>query len=114
MKILVINASARKNGFCDYISNNLCNTLETLSNKTEKFSNNQVIKNINRYFKNYSIITHTHYNYLGFFHHLNHHSVKNDGQDEQFKQEISRIAKIIVKQKIDYDLLRSSQNPYAV
>lgn len=215
MKILIINGSARKNGFCDYISNNLCSTLESLSTnlekinvkyynipakhiefchgcvqccakdnkycfidddiqsvyklmeeadsivyvspiyesfisgilknffdrtnhytsffklagknlnlilsgvqplygKTKEFSNNHVIKNINRYFKNYSVITHTHYNYLGFFHHLNHHSVKNDGQEEQFKQVISRIAKIIVKQKVDYDLVRNSQNPYAV
>lgn len=214
MNILIINGSARKNGFCDYISKNLFTALESLNNKeknnvkyynipakhiefckgcvkccanenkycfidddiqeayklmeeadsiiyvspiyessisgilknffdrtnhytsffklagkninlilsgvqplygkTKEFSNNHVVKNINRYFNNYSVITHTHYNYLGFFHHLNHHSIKNDGQEGQFRDEISKIANIIIKQKIDYDLIKNSQKPYSV
>ena len=215
MIILIINGSARKNGFCDHIAKSLCSTLESLNNdsnkitvkyfnvpaknigfclgcvqccanenkycfinddiqsvyklmeeadsivyispiyesfisgilknffdrtnhytsffklagkninmilsgaqplygKTKEFSNSHVIRNVNRYLSNYSIITHTQYNYLGFFRHLNHHTSKNEGQEKEFEQEILRIAKKIVKQKIDYNLIKNAQKPYSV
>lgn len=88
--------------------------VQPLYGETKEFSNIHVIKNINRYFMNYSIITHTRYNYLGFFNHLNHHSVKNENEEEQFQCQISKIAKRIVKQKIDHDMIKNSQKPYTV
>ena len=38
MNILIINASARKNGFCDYISRELSVELGTLNNNKEKIN----------------------------------------------------------------------------
>ena len=38
MNILIINASARKNGFCDYISKELSVELRALNNNKEKIN----------------------------------------------------------------------------
>lgn len=88
--------------------------VQPLHGKTKEFSNSHVVKNINSYFINYSIITHTCYNFLGFFQHLNHHSVKNEGMEEKEKKQINRIAKRIVKQRRDYNIVKKSNIPYSV
>ena len=69
---------------------------------------------INDYFENYSIITHTHFNYLGFFHHLNHHTEKNEGDEKLFRLDILRIAKEIASQKIDKEMIEKSKKNYSV
>ena len=88
--------------------------VQPLYGKTKEFQNIHVVKNINTYFKNYSIITHTKYNFLAFFHHKDHHSSKNEGMEEKFRKQIKLIATKIIKQKKDYKLINASQNPYKV
>lgn len=88
--------------------------VQPLDGETKEFSNSHVVKNINDYFENYSIITHTHFNYLGFFHHLNHHTEKNEGDEKLFRLEILRIAKEIASQKIDKEMIEKSKKNYSV
>ena len=88
--------------------------VQPLDGKTKEFSNSHVVKNINDYFNNYSIITHTYYNYLGFFHHFNHHTEENEGDEVQFHSEIDRMAKEIISQKLDYNLIEQAKKPYSV
>ena len=88
--------------------------VQPLHGKTKEFSNSHVVENINDYFNNYKIITHTQYHFLGFFNHLNHHTMKNEGEEEKFQKEIDEIAKIIINQKIDYEMIKQSQESYSV
>ena len=56
--------------------------VQPLKGETKEFSNKHVVKNINDYFKNYAIITHTHYNFLEFIQHKDHHTVELEDTPE--------------------------------
>ena len=88
--------------------------VQPLEGETKEFSNGHVVKNINEYFYNYSIITHTQYTFLKFFNHLDHHSYKNEGDDKEFKKDINNIVDRLLIQKIDYDMIENSKNSYSV
>lgn len=87
---------------------------QPLRGRTKEFSNLHVVNNINRYFEHYSIITHTHYTYLGFFHHLNHHSSMDEETEKINRKAIKDITNKVIKQKIDYKKVMSSKNAYKV
>lgn len=82
--------------------------------RTKEFSNRHVIKNINQYLKNYSIITHTVYVFLGFFHHEDHHSSRNESHIREFNVQIHNIAQKLVKQKVNKKLIGNSTKAYRV
>ena len=84
--------------------------VQPLKGKTKEFSNKHVLKNISQYFKNYSIITHTSYKFLGFVQHEDHHSINFE---EDVKQ-MNKMASIILKQKIDKKKIKNSQYSYSV
>ena len=88
--------------------------VQPIKGPTKEFSNGHVIENINQYFKNYSIITHTVYVFLGFFHHEDHHSVKNKSNVEEFDAQIKSIAKKLSKHKIDKRIIENSKDSYSV
>jgi len=88
--------------------------VQPIKGPTKEFSNGHVIENINQYFKNYSIITHTVYVFLGFFHHEDHHSVRNNSNVEEFDAQIKSIAKKLSKQKIDKRIIENSKDSYSV
>jgi len=87
--------------------------VQPLKGEIKEFSNVHVIKNVNDYLENYSIITHTQPIFLGFVHHHDHHSTKNNDNGE-FKEQISNMTKVLVKQEIDRTLIENAQNPYIV
>ena len=87
---------------------------QPLRGRTKEFSNLHVVNNINRYFEHYSIITHTHYTFLGFFHHLNHHSSMDEETEKKNRKTIKDVTNKVIKQKIDYKKVMSSKNSYKV
>lgn len=87
---------------------------QPLRGRTKEFSNLHVVNNINRYFEHYSIITHTHYTYLGFFHHLSHHTSMDEETEKMNRKTIKDITNKVIKQKIDYKKVMSSKNAYKV
>ena len=84
--------------------------VQPLKGKSKEFSNKHVIKNINQYFKNYAIITHTAYKFLGFIQHENHHTIKFDENPTQMKT----MANKILKQKLNKKLIKKSNYSYIV
>jgi len=88
--------------------------VQPIKGRTKEFSNRHVIKNINQYFKNYSIITHTAYEFLGFFHHENHHSSRNESNVKEFKDQIQNIARKLLKQKVNKKIIQNSKESYRV
>lgn len=93
--------------------NLILSDVQPIHGKTKEFSNKHVVKNINQYFKNYSIITHTYYNFLGFIQHLDHHSTTLEDNVETNKMFL-RMAKALLKQRINKKLKNKSTTPYAV
>jgi multimeric flavodoxin WrbA len=87
--------------------------VQPLKGETKEFSNEHVIKNISEYLENYSMIIHTQPIFLGFVQHQDHHSSENNDNGE-FKDQISEMAKVLVKQKIDNTLIENAQKPYIV
>jgi multimeric flavodoxin WrbA len=88
--------------------------VQPLKGKTKEFSNKHVIANINNYFKNYSIITHTKYNFLDFFQAKSHHLKEVIDIPIELEQKISDIANKLSKQKINLKLLDSGKIPYII
>lgn len=87
--------------------------VQPLHGKTKEFSNKHVVKNINQYFKNYSIITHTCYNFLGFIHHLDHHTTLLESTPVLDKL-FAKMAKTLLNQKLNVKLKSKSKTPYSV
>jgi multimeric flavodoxin WrbA len=87
---------------------------QPLDGETKEFSNRHVVANINDFFKNYSVITHTCYRFLNFFQVTSHRSKKLSCGKEKFEKELDRISKIILLQKIDKQLLESGKNAYII
>lgn len=88
----------------------ILNGVQPLKGKTKEFSNKHVVKNINNYFNNYSIITHTHYHFLGFIQHQDHHSIKFEADEKQMEKIVGKILKL----KKDEKLIKKSQYTYSV
>ncbi len=88
--------------------------VQPLSFGKKEFSNRHVIKNVNQYFRNYSIITHTIYHFLGFFHHEDHHSVTNKSNLEKFEKQLRSIAQKLAKQKIEKKKSKERETSYSV
>lgn len=88
--------------------------VQPIKGKTKEFSNKHVVKNVSQYFKNYSIITHTYYKFLGFLHHENHHSSINIDHEEEFNKKIKNMAKKLELQKFDKVLLKNAKESYRV
>ena len=88
----------------------ILNGVQPLKGKTKEFSNKHVVKNINNYFKNYSIITHTHFHFLGFIQHQDHHSIKFEADEKQMQ----KIANKLLTLKKDERLIKKSQYTYSV
>lgn len=84
--------------------------VQPLNGKTKEFSNAHVVKNINQYFKNYSIITHTDYHFLGFIQHSDHHSTTLDVGSKTIKN----ITTKLLKQRVNNKLIAKSQYTYSV
>lgn len=87
--------------------------VQPLKGKTKEFSNNHVVKNVNQYFKNYSIITHTNYKFLGFIQHEDHHSIRNKN-NEKFAKTIKKIASTIKIEKFNDKLVKKIKKSYSV
>jgi len=87
---------------------------QPLDGETKEFSNRHVVANVNDYFENYSIITHTKYHFMGFFQSKSHHSKEVTGSISEFEDKICDISKKILKQKIDKKIVAASKNPYRV
>lgn len=79
----------------------------------KEFSNKHVIPHIVEYFKNYSTITHTQPVFLGFIHHDDHRSIKNKDEDN-LNNKIREMAKQILHQTINQEMIENSKNPYIV
>ena len=85
--------------------------VQPLEGSTKEFSNKHVVKNICEYFKNYSIITHTQFNFLGFIQHKDHHTIKLE-QPPELNKLFNIIAKTLLKQKVNQKTIEKSKTPY--
>lgn len=87
--------------------------VQPLEGSTKEFSNKHVVKNINDYFKNYANITHTHYKFLGFIQHKDHHTIKLE-QSPELNKLFNNMAKTLLKQKVNQKTIEKSKTPYNV
>ena len=99
MNVLIINGSARKDGFCNHIANLM----------EKEFKRKGKIVNVSYY-----NISDKNVAYLGFFHHLNHHSSMDEETEKINRKAIKDITNKVIKQKIDYKKVMSSKNAYKV
>ena len=86
--------------------------VQPLVGETKEFSNKHVVKTIKDYFLNYSYINHTKFNFLKFFQVQTHHSINII--TENLDKDFNKIAKTLIKQKIDLEIVKASQYEYRV